>query len=291
MKTNKRLYDLLVEEVRLRYKMENDLEEIGFHVEYGEGIFGTFLQASINQIDMMFQNCFGLHQKIAKVKSDFFRCEVPVDVLYPEDNNKLYCVTLDDFSNFLCNAHNKELTDAMWNAIVERDPQAIAYIADHVNIQLGYAPVAYDVTQQSDYDKYLITIDAIKQHYATEQKLKSIGFDYFNFPGSFTDYMAKNERNLKESLMYIMNLYERVENVTCQEYHNPIKLYLIYPMDNDDNFSLTTDEFEHFLDQLNDDILVNQMWKALAEKDSEAKKYINSNYHNIHVGPVEEENG
>ena len=124
---NRTIYDSAFNILKTQSEMCNKLESIGLRFEYGDGFVGKTLESLINDSETIIIESLGLHSAYRNTKTTI--CgevwPVEVEVLYGDDENSEWSITVDDFSEFFYKAiDNAHLRDLMWRIMIERDEAA-----------------------------------------------------------------------------------------------------------------------------------------------------------------------
>lgn len=131
MKRNKIIYKTAIESLRKQREFESKLDNLGFHFEYGEGIFGLYCNDIFNNNELIIRESMGLHIESVPATCTINGIKHPIvlEILYREDHDDDFSITMDDFIDFVGNlAFNsndyEELSELLWKAIVEKDEQS-----------------------------------------------------------------------------------------------------------------------------------------------------------------------
>ena len=286
----KALYNTMVHESYLRGQMENAFDAIGFSFEYSYGKIGEYLENTIQLQNMVIEHCLGLHLRQAQVYVSALGVNVNVDVFYPEDNNPDYCITMDDFSLSVFGSNNKEVIEAVWNAIIERDNEALKYIKEKTDIEIGFRNNSQHdeaaVTKHEIYDQLVATI---KSRLAFENAMHEAGMECSLESGAVGEFL--NAQNINFETILLMCLDMHIVSIDVTDVYKFLDaIDVVYPDDNDENYSLTEDDILHFIAYLDTEDISQQLWKAIVEKNDDMRQWINHNS-SIWIGPSEVDNG
>ena len=132
MKRNKTIYKTAIESLRKQREFESKLDNLGFHFEYGEGIFGLYCNDIFNNNELIIRESMGLHIESLSTTCTINGVKHPIilEILYREDHDDDFSITMDDFIDFISelafknNDNYEELSELLWKAIVEKDEHA-----------------------------------------------------------------------------------------------------------------------------------------------------------------------
>ena len=133
--------------INLQNQLCDSIESIGLRFEYDDGPIGTVLSGIINESVEIIINALGLHEKSFPTNCliDGTIYGTTCEVLFTEDDNKDYAITVDDFYDFVYYAtadYNTQLL--FWDALVEKDTVA----KDKIN-QLNHGKIGVDCSRFS----------------------------------------------------------------------------------------------------------------------------------------------
>ena len=124
---NKDLYLSAFQIINLQNQLSDSIESIGLRFEYDEGPIGTALSGIINESVEIIIKALGLHEKSfptnCLINGTIYgtTCEV----LFTEDDNQEYAITVDDFYDFVYYAHaDYDAQLLFWDALVEKNEDA-----------------------------------------------------------------------------------------------------------------------------------------------------------------------
>jgi hypothetical protein len=104
--------------------MCDQLERVGLDFEYGSGCVGQALGSLINDAQLIVIEALGLHEMPIDKPFRIYHESWPttIDVLYTEDNDPDWSITMDDFFEFFNQAiKNPAVRELMWNAMANKD--------------------------------------------------------------------------------------------------------------------------------------------------------------------------
>lgn len=132
---DKRLvYENIFECIDAQNEFCTKLENLGLRFEYGDGPIGKYLEGNLNRYNEIIIEVLGLHEKQHPKSVHFSGQRIPITlaVLYAEDEDVNWAITMDDFFEVLYDAQNNSNLKAwLYEAIVERDQKAKDAITKH----------------------------------------------------------------------------------------------------------------------------------------------------------------
>ena len=129
---------------------------------------------------------------------------------------------------------------------------------------------------------YEKTIETLRSSREMEDMLNGIGFSFDYESGRIGNHFLTVLHNCEEMIKESLGIHSIEEKTTC--YINgidyPITVDILYTDDNDADFAITENDFCEFANIVayDDEIgnaLKDAMWKAITEKDNDAKKKVN----------------
>lgn len=275
-------------ESNLRKQAEDKLENIGISFEYGSGKLGEYLNETINLEHMLIMHLFDFSYHIATSFCKYLNRDIRFDVLYPSDGNSDFCITLDDLSCLLNDTNDEILVDALWKAIVERDINAVEYINKNTSATIGYKCQSVETEpQNTKHDIYNQLAVVVEKMNVLLKAFNEAGFMYRSNNGAFSDFIDIQNDNFEDIIMLCMDLKLVAEDIakTDESYYFLKSINIIYPVDDDVSVSVTEDDLLSAISELTNNDLAENFWKAIVNKDDNAKEWIHNNS-KIKIGPV-----
>ena len=129
---NRTIYQTAIKSLKRQREFESKLDGIGLKFEYGEGLFGTFCDNVFNDCELIIRESLGLHieHESGCYSIDGVKHPISFEVLYRNDHDIDFSITMDDFLEFVSEIVYKVdtdveiISDLIWKALVEKDTAA-----------------------------------------------------------------------------------------------------------------------------------------------------------------------
>ena len=124
---NKNSYLSAFKIINLQNQLCGSIESIGLRFEYDDGPIGTALSGMVNESVSIILDSLGLHEESfetnCSINGTIYR--TTCDVLFADDHNQEYAITVDDFYDFVYYAHaDYDAQLLFWDALVEKNEDA-----------------------------------------------------------------------------------------------------------------------------------------------------------------------
>lgn len=129
---------------------------------------------------------------------------------------------------------------------------------------------------KSNYDAAFRILHSLNDFCTT---IESLGFEFEYEHGCFGKFAYHELCDAEQIIKNSLRLHEVEKQAIADVFGTPyrVSLYILYTEDNDDAWSITTDDFNTFLNKgQTSEMLRELMWDAIVNKNEEAKAKFNT---------------